>query len=77
MGELVDQVEHPVFLPLMGAVLDEVARPDVIGIFRPQPDAGTIGQPQACLLWLLCRDLQALAPPDAFDPLVIDDPASS
>ena len=50
MGELVDQVEHPVFLPLMGAVLDEVARPDVIGIFRPQPHAGTIGQPQASLL---------------------------
>ena len=77
MGELVDQVEHPVFLPLMGAVLDEVARPDVIGIFRPQPHAGTIGQPEPSLLWLLCRELQALAPPDAFDPLVIDDPACS
>jgi hypothetical protein len=29
----------------MGAVLDEVVGPDIVGAFRPQPNAGSIRQP--------------------------------
>jgi hypothetical protein len=75
MGELVDDVEHPVFLSLVGAVLDKIVTPDVVGVFRPQPDAGTIGKPELSLLWLFLWNLEALAPPDALDPLVVDNPA--
>ena len=35
MGELVDDVEHAVLASIMGAVLDEVVGPDVIGVARP------------------------------------------
>ena len=46
-----------------------------VRVFGSQPDTGTIGQPEAALLRLLCRNLEALAPPDPFDPLVVNDPA--
>ena len=59
----------------MGAVLDEIIAPDMVRVFRPQPDAGAIGQPEPALLRLLLWNLQTLAPPDPLDPLVIDDPA--
>ena len=39
VGELVDDVEHAVLPAIVGAVLDEVVGPDVIGMLRPQPDA--------------------------------------
>ncbi len=75
MRELVDDVQHPVLLPLRGAVFDKVITPDMVGPFGTQTDAGPIGQPEPPVLWLLCRGLQALEPPDPLDPLVIDDPA--
>ena len=75
MGELVDDVEHPVFLSLVGAILDKVVRPDMARVFRPQPDARTISKPEPALLRLLCRNLEPLAPPEAFDPLVVHHPA--
>ncbi len=39
MGELVDDIEHAVFPRVMGAVLDEIAGPDMVGPFGSQPDA--------------------------------------
>ena len=39
MGELVDDVERTELAPIMGALLEEVVVPDVIGAFRLQPDA--------------------------------------
>ena len=39
MGELIDDIEQPQFAPVMGALLDKVVGPDMVGTFRPQPDA--------------------------------------
>ena len=38
-GEFVDNIEHSILPPFVGAVLDEVVGPDMIGALRPQPDA--------------------------------------
>src|SRR4051812_32192168 len=59
----------------MGAPLEEVVGPDVIGALGPQPDARSIIQPQASALGLSGGDLQPLASPDPLDSLVIDQPA--
>ena len=39
VGELVDEIEHAVFPPLMGAVLHEVVTPDVVGSLGAQSNA--------------------------------------
>ncbi len=52
MREIADDVEHPVFLSLVGAILDKVVRPDMVRVFRPKPDARTIGKPEPTLLRL-------------------------
>ena len=39
MGEFVDDVEQADFTPVMGALLEEVVGPDVVGALGPQPDA--------------------------------------
>jgi hypothetical protein len=75
VGELIDDVEQADFAPVMGALLDEVIGPDVVGALGPQPDARSISQPQAGALGLPGRDFQPLASPDPLDPLVIDQPA--
>jgi hypothetical protein len=59
----------------MGAILDEVVRPDVIAVLGPQPDAGSVRQPEPSALGLLPGDLQPLASPDPLDPLVVDEPS--
>jgi hypothetical protein len=38
-GELIDDVEHPDLPSIMGSGLHEVVGPDVVGMFRPEPDA--------------------------------------
>ena len=40
-----------------------------------QPHTRTIRQPQPASFGLFGRNLQPLAPPDPFDPLVVDDPS--
>lgn len=74
--ELVDHIEHADFPAIVCAILDEVVGPDMIGIFRPKPDACTVVQPQPTALGLSVRHFQPLTPPDTFDPLDIHDPAS-
>src|SRR6478609_2640420 len=59
----------------MSALLEEVVGPDVVGALGPQPDAGSVIQPQPGALGLPGGDLQPLASPDALDPLVVDQPA--
>jgi hypothetical protein len=75
VSKLVDDVEHAVLPSLVGAVLNEVVGPDVIGMLRPQPDARSIGEPQPPAFGLLLRDLQPLTSPDPLDPRVADEPA--
>ena len=75
MGKLVDDVQHPVLLPVMGSVFYEVVGPDVIPMLGPKPDARSVIEPQPPALGLLLGNLQPLEQPDPFDPLVIDEPA--
>jgi hypothetical protein len=77
VGELVDDVEQADFAPVMGALLEKVVGPDVVGALGPQPDARSIGQPQPAALGLPGGDFQPLASPDPLDPFVVDQPASS
>jgi hypothetical protein len=75
VGVLVEDVEHAILPSVVGPVLDEVVGPDVVAMLRPQPDAGAVREPKTPALRLPGRNLQTLAPPDAFDPLVVDEPA--
>jgi hypothetical protein len=75
MRELIHDIEHPVFSPIMRAVFDEVVAPHVIAVLRPEPDARTVGEPKTPSFCLFVGNLQALAPPDPLDPLVVDEPA--
>ncbi len=59
----------------MGSILHEVVRPDVIAALRPKTDARSVMQPQTTAFGLFGGDLQTLAPPEAHNPLVIDQPA--
>jgi hypothetical protein len=47
----------------------------VPGTLGPQPNARSVIQPQPRALGLAGGDLQPLASPDTFDPLVVDEPA--
>ena len=40
-GELVDDVEHPILPSVVRAILDEVVGPDMVGVLRPETDAGS------------------------------------
>src|ERR671913_1579939 len=51
--ELVDDVEHPDLASVMGAGLHEVVGPNVVGVLRPQTDAGTVAWPEPPLFGLL------------------------
>jgi hypothetical protein len=48
----------------------------VIRPLRPQPDAGSVVEPQTTARFLLGRDLQSFPPPDALDPVSAHVPAS-
>ena len=74
--ELVDHVEHPVLPSIVRAIFDEVVRPHVIAMLRPEPEARAISQPKPAALGLFGGNLQPLSPPDPLDALVVDDPAS-
>ncbi len=39
--ELVDDIAHAILPPLMGAIFDEVVRPDMAAALRPAADAGS------------------------------------
>ena len=73
--ELVDHSEHAKASPVLGAVLHEVIRPDVIGPLRSQADAGAVIEPEAPALGLYLWHFQPFPPPDAVDALDDDLPA--
>jgi hypothetical protein len=75
MGELVDDVEHPVSPSIVGAVLDKVVGPDVIAVLRSKADARPVRQPEPAVFGLFVGHLQPLASPDPLDALVVDQPA--
>jgi hypothetical protein len=57
VGELIDEIEHPIIPPLVRAILDEVIGPDMVGPLAAQPDAGSVRKPDATLLGLFGGDL--------------------
>ena len=73
MRELVDDVVHPELASVMRAGLDEVIRRDVVAALRAKTEAGIVVVPDPPPLGLPDRDLQALAPPDPLDALVVDE----
>jgi hypothetical protein len=75
VGELIDDVKQAELASVMGALLDKVVGPDMVGALGSQPDARAVRQPQASALGLPSGDLQPLASPDPLDPLVVDQPA--
>ena len=75
--KLVDHVQHADLPFVMGLVLDEVIRPDVVGPLRPQPNTRSVVEPEPALLRLLLRHLQPLPSPDPCDPLAVHHPAGT
>jgi len=75
MREFVDDVEHAILSPVMGAVFDEVIGPDMVGALGAKADAGSVREPEPTSFGLSGRNLQPLASPDPLDPLVVDHPA--
>ncbi len=81
-AELVDQGQHAERPTVMGAVLNEIVRPNMVRPAWPQSNAGPVVNPQPAPLrplhWNLdaSRPLRAqpLAPPDPLDPLVVHAP---
>jgi hypothetical protein len=73
--KLVDNVQHPVFLAFMRAILDKFVGPDMVRPLGAKSDAGSVREPKPAVLRLLGENFQPLAPPDPFDPFVVDDPA--
>ena len=56
----------------MGAILDEVVGPDMVGALGPQPDARSVRQPEPAAFRLLMEDLESLPFPDPLDALSCD-----
>ena len=73
-GELINDVEHAEGLAVMGAVHDEVVRPDVVPVRRSQPDAGPVIEPEPSPLRLLLWYFEPFTSPDALYPLQADGP---
>ena len=59
----------------MRTVFDKVVRPDVVGIFGTQANAGSVVQPKTSALGLFGRYFQPLTSPDPGYPLSIHSPA--
>lgn len=76
-GKLVDHVEHAVLSAIVGSVLNEVIGPDMVGVLWPQPDAGSVIEPEPPAFGLLLWNLEPLSPPDPFHPFVVHHPPSS
>jgi len=83
-GELVDDGEHPNGPPILGAILDEVIGPDMIGplgsscwkhAFGMMPDARSVIEPQTAAFGLLLWHFQPFPAPDPIDSLDADAPA--
>ncbi len=71
----IDHRQHPERLAVKGAVGGEVVAPDMATILGSEPHARAIVQPQPTTFWLLLRNFEPLATPDALDPLRVYRPA--
>ena len=69
--------QEPEGLAVVGPGVHEVVAPDVIPVRSPEPDAGTVVQPQPTTFWLFLRHFQSFPPPQSLDSFVIHSPALS
>ena len=74
-GVLVHDAEQPQRPPVVGPILDEVVRPDVVGAGGPPPRGCAVRQPQPPAPWRLRGHAQPLAAPAPLDPFVVHAPA--
>jgi hypothetical protein len=58
-----------------GAILHEVARPDMVEPFSPETDSGHVAWPDPGAFRLPAQDLATLLAPDPLHPLVVDHPS--
>ena len=58
----------------MSPGLHKVVAPDVVPIGGPQPNAGTIVEPQPSPPWLFLRHFQSFPTPQSFDPFMVHEP---
>jgi len=75
--EFVDNRQDLDGAAVIGAVCDEIIRPDMVAMGGPEPHARPIVEPERSAFRLLLRNFQPLLTPNAFHPLVIDPPTLS
>ncbi len=74
--KLIDDNEHAERPPILGAIVDKVIGPDVIGLVWAQAHTRSIVEPETAPFWLFLWHFQPFPPPDAIDPLDVDMPTS-
>jgi hypothetical protein len=72
---LIDQRHDPETPAIMGAALNKVEAPHVMGSLGPQPNAGAVVEPQPASRLMLLGHLQPLTAPDALYPIPAHTPA--
>lgn len=55
-AKLIDDAQHPECFAIMGAISDEVIRPDVVRSLRAQTDTRSVIEPEPPTLKLFGRD---------------------
>lgn len=76
-GKLVDDVEHAELSAIVGSILNKVIGPNMVGVLGPQPDTGSVIEPEPPAFGLLLWNLEPLSTPDTLYPFVVHRPASS
>lgn len=71
---LVDDGEDPELAPIMRPALDKAVGPHVPRIFRPEPDAVSVVEPESTTLRLALRHLQPFLTPNPLDTFAVHRP---
>ena len=71
----IDQGQDPQRTAIVSSVSHKVIRPDMVFEEGPQPDAGSVIEPEPAAFRLFGRDFQPFLLPDPLNSLVIDMPA--
>lgn len=73
-GELIDQRHQAELATVMCLRLDKIVAPHMIAVLRPQPDAGSVIQPEPASRLLFPGHFQPLAAPDPLNAITADLP---
>ena len=74
-GKLVDHAQHAERPAILGPILHEVVRPDVVGPLGPQPYTRPVVEPQTASFGLLLRHFKPFPAPDPPHALDVHPPA--